>query len=195
MLWRMSPDLEPVWVTYFEAYESIDAQLALDATGQLFIAAPGTPEVSVRSATDGSQLRIMGGKEPNDAKIHHFDMSSLVGLHVCADKSFLVRLGKFLFRYDSEGKGIPTWPSHSGFLGFGRQRLRSVYGPGGCFEKFPWGEGDLPTLRSYPIRISEYEAICLGQDDTLFLVHPVRAQYRSAPKSRGFVAMCKVSPS
>lgn len=171
-LWRMSPDLQPVWVTYFDGYDHNDAQLALDARDQLFVVARGTPHVSVRSAADGSQLRIMGGKEPSDATIHHFDMSDCIGFYACADCSFLARLGKFLVRYDSEGNGIATWPMHTGFFGLGKQRLRPLYGPGGSFEKYRWGTDDIPTLRSYPIRVREYQAICMSPEDTLYLVVP-----------------------
>jgi hypothetical protein len=80
---------------------------------------------------DGTELGKFGGKEPNNATVHHLDLFGAADIVGCPDRTLLALAAHRLVRYDERGQGILTWPAATGFFSklWGGEKLRRLYDP------------------------------------------------------------------
>ena len=123
-------DLErgaPRWIQH--GCGASGAKLALRPSGELLVWYREEHSAAVYRCTDGEHLGELGGKEPDDAEMHHLDFVDVHDFAADQDGTYLAIFKQRLVRFDASGKGIPVWPAPSGLFSIfaRRERLRPLW--------------------------------------------------------------------
>ena len=168
-VWCMGPDLVPRWVHQLKLN---DVHVALEPKHQRVVCWSTSKHSAILlSAADGAMVGSIGGKEPDDAKVHHLDMDECKELVGDLDGTLLALMGERLLRYDAHGTGIATWPPHSGLFGAKAEKLESLFvmradGKRGSRDI----EGvNVEDIGNYPLAIDDYSNLHVGRDGRYYL--------------------------
>lgn len=165
-VWCMGEDLKPRWV---HLHKHGDLQLALDGKhGRLVGWTSSKHSAIVFSLADGSLQGTIGGKEPDDARVHHLDMDACRELVGDFDGTLLAIMGKRLVRYDAHGTGIATWPPSGGIFGAKAEKLHPLYRTAGAQRHLPDPESvHVESVGNQPLVLSDYAKLHVARDGRL----------------------------
>jgi DNA-directed RNA polymerase subunit RPC12/RpoP len=157
LVFALNPDRSVRWLARGVAHGGDETRIAVTAGGELILwgmrraghRRPKSYATRLRCA-DGAELGQLGGKEPEDANVHHFDMRGCEALTACPDGTLLAFINSRLVRYAPDGQGILTW-TNKGFLGLGGDKLRPLRDEGNSSV-------DVENVRDQPTELSQ----CLG---------------------------------
>jgi hypothetical protein len=165
-VWCMAPDLTTRWFARHDDLRYSHVHIALDPRGRLLVWWHGKHSAVVMSAADGSIVGKIGGKQPDDAKTHTFDLDDGKWLGFDADGTILALLYERFVRFDAEGGPLPTWPPRSGIFGKKQEKLRPVYGRG--HERFEIDGKYIESVGNHPTELDDYTRLLVGWDGRLY---------------------------
>lgn len=166
IVWCMGPDLQVRWIRDGLDYDDSDARLALDPRGRLFVWERGKHSATVLATADGSVLGKLGGKEPDGATEHHFDLDDCKQLCVDVDGTILALIGERLVRYTAEGKAAPTWPPRTGVFAK-KEKPAPLYRAG--HDLIDVEGPNVDEVGHHPTAIDDYTKLCVGWDGRFYM--------------------------
>jgi hypothetical protein len=169
IVWCMGPDLQVRWIRDGLDYSDSDARLALDPGGRLLVWQNGKHSATVLATADGAVLGKLGGKEPDGATEHHFDLDHCKQLCFDVDGTIIALIGERLVRYTADGHAAPTWPPRTGVFAK-KEKPAPLYRAGHHLIDVQ-GE-DIEVVGHHPTAIDDYSMICVGWDGRFY------AEYR-----------------
>lgn len=127
-VWCMGADLAVRWARMDIDLDESGTKLALDREGRLIVWNASKHSAVVLSSVDGSTLGTLGGREPEGARVHGFDLARCTDLFADPDGTLLGYMGeKRLVRYTRDGEGIATWPPRGGLFGPKEEKLSPLF--------------------------------------------------------------------
>jgi len=165
-VWCMGEDLKPRWV---HLHKYGDLKLALDSKhGRLVGWHTSKHSAVIFACADGSLQGTIGGKEPEDARVHHLDMDAAHTLVGDIDGTLLAIMGVRLVRYDAHGTGIATWPPSGGIFGAKAERLHALYRTEGPRRHLPDLDSVyVESVGNQPLILSTYAKLHVARDGRL----------------------------
>jgi sugar lactone lactonase YvrE len=165
-VWCLAPDLSLRWFVDLKDFAYSDAHLALDPGGRLLVWREHKHSALVLSAQNGATLGKLGGKQPDGATAHTFDLDHAKWLRFDADGSILALLGERLVRFSGDGGPLPTWPPKKGMFGAKAEKLRPIYGPG--HQLIDVDGVYIEHVGSQPTELDDYTHLHVGWDGRLY---------------------------
>lgn len=165
-VWCMGEDLVPRWV---HLHKYGDLQLALDTKHARLVGWTSNKHSAMIFASgDGSLQGTIGGKEPDDARVHGFDMDACRNLVGDIDGTLLAIMGVRLVRYDAHGTGIATWPPTGGIFGAKAEKLHPLYYANGPKRDLPEHDSVyVESVGNQPLILSHYANLHVARDGRL----------------------------
>jgi hypothetical protein len=164
-VWCMGRDLAIRWVRDGLDYHRSESGITLDPGGRLLVWARGKHSATLLSAADGSVLGKLGGKQPEDATAHHFDLDDADAIEFDVDGTILALLNEHFVRFAPDGQPLPTWRPH-GLFG-GKEKMRPIYAPG--HQRIPVEGVRAEDVGHYPHALDNYSHLCIGRDGRLYV--------------------------
>ncbi len=169
VVWSMGPDFKLRWVR--ADLDMIgDLRIALDVQNRRVIAWSMNKHSGVLLAmADGSTLGTIGGIEPDNAHVHHFDLDRCKALVGDLDGSMLALMGDRLLRYDVQGNGVATWPPHKGMFGAKAEKLESLFVMyAGQRQPRRVEDVSIEQVGNQPVVLDDHANIAVGWDGRLY---------------------------
>lgn len=197
-LWAMTLDNKLIWMKLLtEQNDSYFDGIELLADEKLLLLENEKNEALIYDCKTGNPLGKMGGREPDDAKKHYFDLKRCKSLATDPNGTIVILIHNRILRYSSSGEGIPTWPEAKNIFGFKKnQKLKSIYKYKQGL-RYQYRRYHPPTKYVKPHKLKDYSTVysrssgdCKVQVDnegSMYLLGPVQVMPGSRIKSGGLI--------